>query len=93
MRGRLDGAPTMDAVNTELRAVLEAVEVSTLENGSVRLLAIFKTRGSREPITDQHGEFTGEWDFHPDTVEFLTAGRKLATPPVLPIETGRNSHA
>ena len=34
-------------------------------------------------MTDQRGEFTGEWDFHRDTVEFLTAGRKLPAPPAL----------
>jgi hypothetical protein len=90
LRGRLDAAPTMAAVNAELRAVLEAVEISTLANGRLRLLATFKSRGNMEPVVDRDGEFTGEFDFWPDTHEFLTP--PLTPVSVAPTDTRRNTH-
>lgn len=80
IRGRLESAAGLSEINAELRVALQRVDIDTRPDGALELRAIYRHRGSIEPLTqpildadglipdDPDFEVVGEGNFVPDDV-------------------------
>jgi hypothetical protein len=94
LRGAIDESGTVGEINARLREVLSEVQMDTLPNGRIKLLAVFANRGEWIPKTDENWNPLpdAEPDFYPDQVDmFVPPGLKLGPPPAHPVNTGGDS--
>jgi DNA invertase Pin-like site-specific DNA recombinase len=94
IRGALDSTESVAEVNARLRDVLAEVQMDTMPDGRIKLLAVFADRGELVPKVDANDDplCDEEPDFYPDQVDVYARSGLTFTPPARSIETGPDSH-
>jgi DNA invertase Pin-like site-specific DNA recombinase len=83
IREALDAADTVDEINGRLRETLSEIQMDTLPDGRIKLVAVFADRGEWVPLVDENDEpmWDEAPDFFPDQVDiFARPGLATALP-------------